>query len=57
MGILFCNQFIILCCSNRRAIIKGSVGNGFPLAIAKAYSGTVVSVLSQEDNIDQFTNS
>lgn len=32
------NQPIILCCANRRAIIKGSVGNGLPLAfIAKEY--------------------
>ena len=32
------NQLIILCCVIRRAIIKGSVGNGVPFAfIAKAY--------------------
>jgi hypothetical protein len=38
MGILFSNQFIILCCSNKRAMIKGSDGNGFPLAfIATEY--------------------
>jgi hypothetical protein len=24
IGILFCNQLIILCCSNKRAMIKGS---------------------------------
>jgi len=33
IGILFSNQFIILCCSNRRAMIKDSVGNGLPLAL------------------------
>jgi hypothetical protein len=38
MGIFFFNQFIILCCSNKRAMIKGSVGKGLPFAfIAKAY--------------------
>jgi hypothetical protein len=34
------NQLIILCCANRRAIIKGSVGKGVSLVafIAKAYA-------------------
>lgn len=38
MGIFFCNQLIIFCCSNKRAMIKGSVGKGLPLAfIATEY--------------------